>query len=446
MKLLVCSFLIISFVFSYQSKENGLAAVVGDEVILISDLNKSMTDLGKNFFGVDFSVSQLSQQEYNSFKKDVLDLLIGNKLILLSAEEDTLISIGYDQINSFLDENIQNLIDFEFNGSVSAFESSFNTSVTDYKSKQWDEAREILFVEEKKRSILQSVSVTKEEVERSFNFYKKENPNTPDSFSFTLYETPVKPDSADFDKKKEFLFNIKENIFAEKITFEEALKKHSKRTPVSDALNGWWLRGDFSSIFPKNPALEKKLFGLSVGEVLNPVTTRLGFHLFLLEDRAGEKIKIKQIFIPLQEISIDLTPTIKEHESLLLSCDNDPGLFDSLAVANKNFYISSGIENYSGVFNSISFDTNMLKENPFYKELEKKLKTIKDESFSKPFVYKNSVFSLYKYLYEKEKEITFEDLYLKWDYFESLALQTKRNVYIEEWINTKKRDFYVKIY
>ena len=104
MKLLVYSFLIISFVFSYQSKENGLAAVVGDELILISDLNKSMTDLGKNFFGVDFSVSQLSQQEYNSFKKDVLDLLIGNKLILLSAEEDTLISIGYDQINSFLDE------------------------------------------------------------------------------------------------------------------------------------------------------------------------------------------------------------------------------------------------------------------------------------------------------------------------------------------------------
>ena len=179
MKLLVCSFLIISFVFSYQSKENGLAAVVGDEVILISDLNKSMTDLGKNFFGVDFSVSQLSQQEYNSFKKDVLDLLIGNKLILLSAEEDTLISIGYDQINSFLDENIQNLIDFEFNGSVSAFESSFNTSVTDYKSKQWDEAREILFVEEKKRSILQSVSVTKEEVERSFNFYKKRKSKYP---------------------------------------------------------------------------------------------------------------------------------------------------------------------------------------------------------------------------------------------------------------------------
>ena len=100
-------------------------------------------------------------------------------MILLSAEEDTLISIGYDQINSFLDENIQNLIDFEFNGSVSAFESSFNTSIADYKSKQWDEAREILFVEEKKRSILQNVSVTKEEVERSFNFYKKKKSKNP---------------------------------------------------------------------------------------------------------------------------------------------------------------------------------------------------------------------------------------------------------------------------
>ena len=446
MKLLVCSFLFISCVFSSQIKENGIAATVGNETILISDLNKSMTDLGKNFFGVGFSVSQLSPQEYESFRADVLDLLVGNKLILLSAEEDTLISIGYDQINSFLDENIQNLIDFEFNGSVSAFENSFKTTVANYKSNQWDEAREILFVEEKKRSVLQNVSVTKKEVERSFNFYKKENPYTPDSFSFTLYETPVKPDSLAFDEKKDFLLNIKKNILENKTSFEQALKNHSKRTPVSDALNGWWLRGDFSSIFPKNPSLEKKLFSLSVGEVLNPITTRLGFHLFLLEDKAGEKIKIKQIFIPLQEISIDLTPAIKQHESLLSSCNNDPGLFDSLAIANKDYYINANTENYSGVFNSISFDTKMLEENPFYKELEKKLKTIKDENFSKPFVYKNSVFSLYKYLYEKEKEITFEDLYLKWNYFESMALQTKRNVYIEEWINSKKLDFYVKIY
>ena len=74
---------------------------------------------------------------------------------------------------------------------------------------------------------------------------------------------------------------------------------------------------------------------MSVGEISEPIETRLGFHLFFLEDRAGEKIKIQQVFLPLGDVLVDVSPAIEKQKKLLFLCENDPGLFDSLVVENS---------------------------------------------------------------------------------------------------------------
>jgi len=444
-------YLVYSFLFSFSFFANsvlvdGVVAHVGNKTILDSELKKSMSDLGKNLFGSSFSLASLSSQEFNVFQLDVLNLLVGNRLVLLAAEEDTSLSITYDQINSFLDDNIQNIIDFDFDGSVLNFEKDIKTSVSEYKSKQWDEAKNILLTEEKKRILLQNISVTKEEIFSSFEFYKKENPYTPESFSFSLFETKVEPNKDLFDLKKSFLLSIKDSVDIGLLDFSTAIKKHSKNTPVSNALNGWWLRGELGGVFPTNKDLEKTLFSLLVGDISKPIVTRLGFHLFLIEDRAGEKIKLSQLFFPLEDLQIDLSPAIEKHKNILSFCVNDPGLFDSLVVENKENYLGVGENSFNGVFNNISFDQNLLNSNPFYVELSFLLKKLKNNSFSEPFVFKNSVFSTYLYNKEGEKKLTKEDLYLRWGFFESLAIQNKRNIYIEEWINKQKENFYVKLF
>ena len=403
-----------------------------------------MLDLGKNLFGSTFSFSQMSKQEKFVFKRDVLELLIGNKVVLLEAEKDTSLSVDYNQINSFLDENIQNIVDFEFNGSVENFEKNLKTSISEYKSQQWDEAKDLLLTEEKKRGLLQPVSVSKKEVLLAFNFYKKENPFTPESFSFSLYETSVSPDSAAFNLKTKHLSNIKDSLLLNFFDFNTAINTHSTASSFSDGLNGWWLRGQLGNIFPENKGFERSLFSLKKGGVSKPLITRLGFHLFLLEDRVGEKIKIKQLFIPLQEVSVDLTPSLKKHKKNIILCLNDPGLFDSLAIENKNLYLDLNIENLSGVYDDVVFEQSLINSNPFYGELSKTLQKIKTNSYSNPFVYKNSVFTAYKYKQNIKRKLVEEDLYNRWSFFESLALQNKRNMFIEEWISLRKKDIYVE--
>ena len=442
------SFFFLGLLFSEERLLDGVVAVVGGQAVFVSDIEKKILDIEQGYLssGFDFSFSQLSVNERALFKKDVLDVLIGDRLILIAAEKDTNISVGYDQISVFLDENIQSIIDFRFGGSVLEFEKETQTTISKYKADQWDFAKNMLLAEEKKRSLLAGVSITKKEILNSFEYYKKENPFIPQSFSFSLYETLVAP------KEEGLLFNIKklssikDSLLSNQIAFDVVVKKHSKKTPLSDALNGWWLRGELGEIFPKNKDLEKILFGLAVGEISDPITTRIGFHLFFLEDRAGEKIKIQQLFLPLSDVLVDVSPSIEKQKKLLALCKNDPGLFDSLVVENSILYKEGERKNLSGIYNDISFENKEFLKTPFYKELSGVLEKTPNHSFFGPFVFKNSVFLLYKYFEEKERPLIEKDLYSRWSFFEDLALQNKRNVFIEEWISNQKKHFYVEVF
>ena len=124
---LVCSFFVLfGFLFSQQALLDGVVAIVGDRAVFASDVEKRMLEIEQEYLsrGFSFSLSQMSINEKEVFKKDVLNVLVGDRLILIAAEKDTTISVGYNQINAFLDENLQNIIDFNFGGSVLEFENS----------------------------------------------------------------------------------------------------------------------------------------------------------------------------------------------------------------------------------------------------------------------------------------------------------------------------------
>ena len=97
--------------------------------------------------------------------------------------------------------------------------------------------------------------------------------------------------------------------------------------------------------------------------------THSEFHLFFLEDRAGEKIKLQQLFLPLGDVLVDVAPAVEKQKEILLLCENDPGLFDSLVVENAALYKELKKENLSGLYNNISFENSEFLKNPFYKEL-----------------------------------------------------------------------------
>ena len=136
---------------------------------------------------------------------------------------------------------------------------------------------------------------------------------------------------------------------------------------------------------------------------------------------------------------------------LFVFCEKDPELlFDSLGVENALLYKNQGKENLSGIHNNISFENPSFLKNPFYKELSGVLTKAPKQSFFGPFVFKNSVFLLYKYSEEREKPLTKDDpvhgLYAMWQEFEHIAREAKTNLFLEEWINKQKKFVYVEIF
>ena len=87
--------ILMNLAWAQPQRLDGIAAVVGDEIILISDINAMITQYGfQNKINV-FKDPQL----YKNLSKQFLQQLIDQKLLLIKADEDT-IKADQDRVKS----------------------------------------------------------------------------------------------------------------------------------------------------------------------------------------------------------------------------------------------------------------------------------------------------------------------------------------------------------
>ena len=116
-------------------------------------------------------------------------------------------------------------------------------------------------------------------------------------------------------------------------------------------------------------------------------------------------------------------------DSLKIKTNNDPGLFDSLAVSLKNN------NNFSGSYDKIETLN-------FPAVVQSFLKNGNSYSFS-PVLYDNgSFYYIYKYSYVESEKRTPEN---DWVFLENLSINKKRSDFFEEWVQDKIETTYVKI-
>ena len=105
-----------------------------------------------------------------------------------------------------------------------------------------------------------------------------------------MYAWPV---SVNTDKEKEvetFLSNLKNRVLDGE-SFYDLATEHSDDvgSAPSGGRLGFFVRG---SLFPE---YEEVAFSLSPGQISDPFKSSVGYHIVLLEDRVGEKIKTSHI-------------------------------------------------------------------------------------------------------------------------------------------------------
>ena len=411
--------LLFSFCFSLESAD-GVVAVVGDFPILKSSVLQSAQMLliqkGKNSFS--------NQDELNLLLNESLENLINQRVLFEKAKQDTDIVVTNDDVINYMDNYIDNLI--MQHGSKENLENVLDQSINSFKRESWDDVYKLIVTERFQQKILIDFDVSINDVKKFYKINSSNLPLLPKKYKFSLIEIPILPSE---ERKKEiynFLISLKDSIKAH--SFEKLAIAHSE--DPGSSYNG----GDLGYISRGTlvKEYEKVAFGLEIGQISDPILTEFGYHLILLVDKKGEKIRTKHILKTITPNNLDREKARENLIKINNIVSSNISSFDSIATV-----FSKKENNISSVKNDWIYSTDMDER------IEKELSSLQENSISFPIEMDNS-FLLIK-LNNKQEE-TNPTLENSWTFIKNLAYQDKLTSKLNKLLNVYKNEIYIKYY
>ncbi|MCG0017128.1 peptidylprolyl isomerase [Winogradskyella immobilis] len=268
---------------SNRVKADGVAAVVGGNIILESDLDRSIAQIKAQ--GGDLGETTRCQ---------LFGKILEDKLYAHQAVQDS-ITVNELQIRSQIDQQIEGILP-NFNGSMADL-------LKYYKKNSEDELREEIYEINKSTSlanqmqekILADIEITPEEVRQFYNNLKKEGLPT-FGVELNVAEIVVIPEVTEASKQevinklKEYKRDIEENgaSFTTKALFysQDGSKVDGGKLPTMNR---------------KRPRMVKEFrdvaFSLREGEISEPFESPFGYHIVFLEKIRGQEYDVRHILL-----------------------------------------------------------------------------------------------------------------------------------------------------
>ena len=273
-----------SVVNTTRVKADGVAAVVGDFIVLESDLDREIAQLeaqGADLRGVT--------------RCELFGLLLEKKLYAHQAIQDSIV-VNELYIKSMVDQQLQGIL-AQTGGDM---EGILNFYKKDSEQALREEMYEInkngYLEQEMRKKVIDEVEITPEEVRTFFNeIPKDERPTFGTELKVAqivvIPEVTEEAKQAVIDKLKGFKKDIEENgaKFATKALFysEDSGSKN----------NG----GLLPTMNRKKPRMVKEFrdvaFNLQEGEISEPFETDFGFHIIYLEKIRGQEYEVRHILL-----------------------------------------------------------------------------------------------------------------------------------------------------
>lgn len=256
-----------------------IVAVVGDEAILLSDIEAQA-----------FQIEQQNGAKDPDLRCRVLEEVIIQKLLLNQADKDSVIAS-----DGMVDDELNKKIRFFVNqiGSIEALEEYLGKSIIEIKDEFRERIRDQITIQQMQQQIAGEIKVSPAEVKA---FYA-EIPE--DSIPFIESEIQVaqilaKPpvNDKERDRVKDELQEIRNKILGGR-SFASMAAFYSQ-DPVSAAKGGelgFVNRGDLV------PEFEAAAFALKGNEISEIVESTYGFHIIQLIERRGETINVRHILL-----------------------------------------------------------------------------------------------------------------------------------------------------
>ncbi|WP_417430328.1 peptidylprolyl isomerase [Halpernia sp.] len=402
--------------FSAQLKPgqlvDGISAVVGNEIVLESDIQEQL--------------NYAKQQGENvSDKCTFLEKMIGNKLLIYQAKKDTLI----EDRSSVIRENANS----KFSSILSQFPDE-KSMLAAYKFRTAYEMKNAIikidtdqyYGQAKYGRITEKADVTPNEVTDFYNLYKSQLPEVKDEV--TLAEISLYPKLTEAHKQELInkLKKIKQDILNGE-SFENEARIYSEDT--GSAKNGGLYKNISRGKMVK--AFEATALNLQEGEISDPVESEFGFHIIQLVKKSGKQYDARHILLKAVPDAEEIAVAKKKLDSIKTLITSGEITFKNAAFRfsdNKNTKFSGGIISgqdgdkieKTSLPANIAYQTAGVNKGDLTDVFEDELNDRKVVSLIKV----EDVIGAHRL-----------DISTDYDRIKELALTKKKNEMVEKWIN-----------
>ncbi len=424
--------LLLGITLPGQSQERQLVdkiiARVGGEIILLSDVEEQYAY---------FKESQPFMEE--SAKCDILEGIVAQKLIINQAKIDSL-EISTTEVDQQLDLRFNSILQ-QMNGDEEFFKQYYGATVAEMKEQFRSDQREQILSEKMQRKLITEVEITPKEVEEFYNEIPRDSLpflNAEVEISEIVYKPPV--NSEEHQKALDKLTDLRSRIIDQGEDFEELAKKYSADGSADKGGDlGFSNRGQMVAPY------EAAAYSLKNGEISDIVETDFGLHLIKMIERRGNRIHTKHILIRPEVTAKDLEIGERYLDSIRNLVVVDSISFESALTrfsdkTAQSYHYNGRIRNpkTGGTY----FETGDLPSDIFFAIEDMKVGDITPPiELTSPLG--DKLFRIIKLdSRSKPHQVSLETDYSK---IQQFAKESKKNIYLAEWISGKYETTYIKI-
>ncbi|MGB6268259.1 MAG: peptidylprolyl isomerase [Olleya sp.] len=412
-------------------KVDGVAAVVGDYIVLDSDIDKMIIQLkaqGASLQGVT--------------RCQLFGKLLEDKLYAHHAIQDS-IEVNDAEIRSYVDQQIQQFLQ-QFNGNMDALLNFYKKEdEVSFREEMFEINKSNKLASEMQRKIIEDIEVTPEEVRQFFNkIPKEERPRF--GTELKVAQIIIEPKVSE-EEKQSVIDQLKE--FKREVE-QEGKSFRSRAAFYSDDPGSKKSGGKLPPMNRSKPRMVKEFrdvaFSLQEGEISEPFATDFGYHIIYLEKIRGQEYDVSHILL-VPEISDEEILEAKEKiEKIRTDINNGDYTF---AEAAKEFSDEKETRSQGGqLINPQTQDYNfeLTKMDP---ELYGQLQDLENNTVSQVLTDTDRQGNIKFKLITVTDRIDEHDADYARDYLKikELALNEKQYDAIGKWQNEKITDTYIKI-
>lgn len=410
-------------------KIDGVAAVVGDYVILESDVDKTLIDLQSQGVSTE-----------NIGRCSLLGKLMEDKLYAHHAEQDSL-EVDNNQIYSYVDRTIDYFVD-QLGSLEKVLEFYKKRDEKSFRSELFEINKTNQLSEKMQSKIVDEIEITPEEVRQFFNSIPKyERPVF--GAELEIAQIVIKPEVSEEDNQKivKRLETIRNDVLVNGSSFATKAILYSQ-DPGSRATGGKY------TLNRNRPQMVKEFrdaaYRLREGEISAPFKTEFGWHIVKVERIRGQEVDVRHIFL-VPEVTNDALLEAKRKIDIIRKRIVDGELtFEEAAKSSSD---EEETRNNGGVLiNPTTGDTRfeLTKMDPvLYGQAQK----LKDNEVSAPLLEEDNrgikKYKIIKVSNRFDEHIAdYSQDYIK---IKDLALKEKQLKKVQNWMIEKIEETYINI-